>query len=85
MAVWVLPEFRGHGGHPVILAPPTRASIFELGPDQPLRDLLPRFGPQVRRVPVEDAGVVANLNTWEEYAAARAAGLPWEDRSWTER
>jgi len=33
--------------------------------------LLPEFGPQVRRVPVGDSGVVANVDTPEAYQSAR--------------
>jgi molybdenum cofactor cytidylyltransferase len=70
MAVWFIPTFRGRGGHPVLWRPSIRADILDLRPDAPLRSLLPEFGPQVRRVTVEDPGVVANVDTSEAYQAA---------------
>ena len=70
LGVWFLPTFEGQGGHPVLWRPPVRPRILELRSDAPLRSLLPEFGPQVRRVPVEDAGVVANVDTPEQYRAA---------------
>jgi molybdenum cofactor cytidylyltransferase len=72
MALWVIPTFDGRGGHPVVLQPSTFAAIAELGADQSLRSLLPRFGPQVVRVPVRDPGVVENVDTPEAFRAALA-------------
>jgi molybdenum cofactor cytidylyltransferase len=74
LATWVLPEYGGRGGHPVLLKPPAWRAIFDLGPDEPLRRLLARLGPQVRRVAVDDPGVAVNLNTPADLAAAREAG-----------
>jgi molybdenum cofactor cytidylyltransferase len=84
MALWLIPTFEGHGGHPVVLQPPTFAAIGELGRARPLRNLLGKFGPQVLRVPVQDPGVLANVDTPESYrsALARFRGeVP--DRTWT--
>jgi molybdenum cofactor cytidylyltransferase len=78
LATWVLPVHAGRGGHPVLIKPPARRLIDELGPDEPLHHLLPRLGPQVLRVPTDDPGVAVNVNTPEEYWRARAAGLPRE-------
>jgi CTP:molybdopterin cytidylyltransferase MocA len=78
LAVWVVPTFEARGGHPVLLRRPTFAAIHELRSDAPLRSLLPSFGPQVRRVPVNDPGVLENVDDPESFAAAlaryRAAG-----------
>jgi molybdenum cofactor cytidylyltransferase len=83
LATWIIPEYRGRGGHPVLLRPEAWRAVFELGPDEPLRALLPRLGPQVLRVPLEDPGVVVNLNTPAEYQSARAEGLPRGEDRWT--
>jgi molybdenum cofactor cytidylyltransferase len=83
LSVWVLPEYRGRGGHPVILKAAARRAVFELGPEEPLRRLLPYLGPQVRRVPVEDPGVIVNLNTPQDYENARREGLPIGEEPWT--
>ena len=84
LAVWVIPEFAGRGGHPVVLAPPALRAIGELRPSAPLRSLLPQLGPQVRRVSVDDPGVVVNLNTPAEYLEAGRAGMLAPERPWTE-
>jgi len=80
MAVWFIPTFHGRGGHPVLWRPSLRRDLLDLRPDAPLRSLLPEFGPQVRRVAVEDPGVVANVDTPEAYQAAhdewRSQGAP---------
>jgi molybdenum cofactor cytidylyltransferase len=77
LGVWFIPTFEGRGGHPVLWRPEVRNDIFDLRPDAPLRALLPEFGPQVRRVAVDDPGVVANVDTPEAY---RVASLAWNAR-----
>ncbi len=70
LAVWFIPTYRGRGGHPVLWRAGLREDLLELRPDASIRLLLPELGPQVRRVAVEDPGVVANVDTPEEYRAA---------------
>jgi molybdenum cofactor cytidylyltransferase len=77
LAVWFIPTHQGRGGHPVLWRASVRPDVMELRSDAPLRALLPEFGPQVRRVAVEDAGVVANVDTPEQYYAALDL---WRDR-----
>ncbi|HYA57448.1 MAG TPA: nucleotidyltransferase family protein [Thermoplasmata archaeon] len=77
IGVWFVPTFEDRGGHPVLWRPAVRPDIFDLRADAPLRSLLPEFGPQVLRVPVDDPGVVANVDTPEEY---REALRDWEMR-----
>ncbi len=67
MGVWFIPTFEGFGGHPVLLEPAVISRLKELDPAESLRTLLPGFGPQVVRVPVEDPGVRANVDTEEDY------------------
>ena len=83
LALWVLPEFLGRGGHPVVLAPEAVRAVGRLSPSTPLRTLLPHLGPQVRRVPVDDPGVVVNLNTPAEYYEAGRAGFLVPEGPWT--
>lgn len=78
LAVWFIPTHKGHGGHPVLWRSTVRADILDLRSDAPLRSLLPEFGIQVRRIPVDDPGVVTNVDTPEEY---RNALDEWESRS----
>jgi len=77
LGVWFIPAFEGRGGHPVLWRESVRKEILELRPDAPIRSLIPEFGPQVRRVPVEDPGVVANVDTPDRY---RAAFDEWQAR-----
>jgi len=78
LAVWFIPTFNGRGGHPVLWRAAVRADVLDLRSDAPLRSLLPEFGVQVRRVAVNDPGVVANVDTPEEY---RTALEEWEART----
>ncbi len=78
LAVWFIPTFEGRGGHPVLWRSVVRSDILVVRSDAPLRSLLPEFGVQVRRVAVNDPGVVANVDTPEEY---RVALEEWEARS----
>ncbi|HXY46784.1 MAG TPA: nucleotidyltransferase family protein [Thermoplasmata archaeon] len=70
IAVWYIPTYEGNGGHPVLWRSVIRPDVLDLRPDAPVRSLLPEFGPQVRRVPVEDPGVVANVDTPDAYRDA---------------
>ena len=78
LGVWFIPTYQGHGGHPVTWRSVVRRDLLELRPDAPIRSLLPEFGPQVRRLPVDDPGVIANVDTPEAY---RAAHDDWLSRS----
>jgi molybdenum cofactor cytidylyltransferase len=80
LAVWFIPTYRGRGGHPVLWRAGLRGDILDLRSDAPLRSLLPEYGPQVRRVAVEDPGVVANVDTPELY---RTAWDEWRAREAT--
>ncbi|MCI4337102.1 MAG: nucleotidyltransferase family protein [Thermoplasmata archaeon] len=79
LAVWFLPMFAGQGGHPILLRREVLPALAMLGPDAPLRGLISGFGPQVRRVAVGDAGVVANVDDPESY---RHFSAQWR-HTWT--
>jgi len=70
LAVWFLPEWEQRGGHPVLWRSTIRRDLLALRPDAPIRSLIPEFGPQVRRVRVDDPGVLANVDTPEEFREA---------------
>jgi molybdenum cofactor cytidylyltransferase len=76
MGVWFIPTFEGFGGHPVLLKPPVLPRIKMLSPATPLRALLREFGPQVVRLPVEDPGVRANIDSEQDYLQFEAT---WRD------
>ena len=75
LAVWFIPTFEGRGGHPILWKPPVRPDLLQLRPDAPMRALLPELGPQVRRVAVDDPGVLASIDTPEEYRASYDAWI----------
>ncbi len=75
LGVWFIPTYEGRNGHPVVWRSTMRRDLLELRPDAPIRALLPELGPQVRRIPVDDPGVVANVDTPEEFRRAHDA---WE-------
>jgi len=57
---WVVPTWGGKGGHPVVLRGGAVALVRAARPDAPLRDAL--RGARRVDVPVEDEGVLANLD-----------------------
>jgi len=75
LGVWFVPTYHGQGGHPVLWKDLVRTDVLELRPDAPIRALIPELGPQVRRVAVDDPGVVASIDTPEEYRASFDAWL----------
>lgn len=70
---WFVPTFEGRGGHPILLRRSLFSAIFALAPDAPLRALQRERGAEVRRLAVDDPGVVANVDTPEEFRDALAA------------
>ena len=79
LGLWFVPTYHGQGGHPVLWKERVRPEILELRPDAPVRALMPELGPQVRRVAVEDPGVVASIDTPEEYRLAHDGWLARRD------
>ena len=75
LGVWFVPTYRGAGGHPVLWRDLVRTDVLELRPDAPIRALMPELGPQVRRVAVDDPGIVASIDTPEEYRESFDAWL----------
>ena len=63
LAVWFIPTYEGRGGHPMLWRSSIRPDIMDLRNDAPLRSLLPEYGVQVRRVAVDDPGVVTDVDT----------------------
>lgn len=70
LAVWFIPTYEGQGGHPILWRSVVRNDVLELRSDAPVRSLIPEFGPQVRRVPVDDPAVADNTDTPEAYRTA---------------
>jgi len=75
LGLWFVPTHQGQGGHPILWKDRVRADVLELRPDAPIRALMPELGPQVRRVAVDDPGVLAGIDTPEEYRNSYDAWL----------
>lgn len=58
-------------GHPILLACRLRDELAAMGSDEPLRDLVHRH--VVLEVPVDDEGILLDLDTPEDLARAEAA------------
>ncbi len=59
-------------GHPVLFAASHRAPILELGDDEPLSGYTRIRDGETEQVPVDNPGVVRDMNTPEEYRAVLA-------------
>ncbi|MGA8543258.1 MAG: nucleotidyltransferase family protein [Thermoplasmata archaeon] len=67
LGLWFVPTYHGQGGHPVLWKDRVRSEVLELRPDAPIRALMPELGPQVRRVAVDDPGILESIDSPEEY------------------
>ncbi|MFZ1023979.1 MAG: nucleotidyltransferase family protein [Thermoplasmata archaeon] len=67
MASWIIPTYEGRGGHPVLIRPSAAREVAILPVEAPLRLVVRRLGPQVRRLAVEDPFVLANVDSREAY------------------
>ncbi|MDT5156130.1 MAG: molybdenum cofactor cytidylyltransferase [Acidobacteriota bacterium] len=65
----VVPEWRGRGGHPVLIDLGFRAELLSLNPEKGLRGLFDAHRAEVLRVPVDSPFVVRDMDTWEDYVA----------------
>jgi molybdenum cofactor cytidylyltransferase len=65
----VVPEWRGRGGHPVLVSLAFRASLLNLDSDGGLRALFQAHASEVLRVPVASGYVARDMDTWEDYRA----------------
>jgi molybdenum cofactor cytidylyltransferase len=65
----VVPEWRGRGGHPVLVSLALRASLLNLDSAGGLRALFEAHADEVLRVPVASVYVARDMDTWEDYRA----------------
>ena len=62
-AAIVKPEYKGQGGHPVYLPASMRPVVLGANVSLSLRAVIEQSGLRVIRVPVDDDGVIHNVNT----------------------
>ena len=65
----VVPEWRGRGGHPVLVSLSLRASLLNLDSTGGLRALFAAHAGEVLRVPVASPYIARDMDTWEDYRA----------------
>jgi molybdenum cofactor cytidylyltransferase len=63
----VQPEYKGRGGHPVLIDLSYRQELLALDPDQGLRALFAAHRDEVVRLTVDSPYVARDLDTWEDY------------------
>jgi molybdenum cofactor cytidylyltransferase len=68
----VLPEWRGRGGHPVLVDLSLRAELLRLAPGGGLRALFDAHRSEVLRLPAGSPYVTRDMDTREDYAALHA-------------
>jgi CTP:molybdopterin cytidylyltransferase MocA len=65
----VVPEWRGRGGHPVLVSKSLRASLLNLDAAGGLRALFAAHAGEVLRLPVASRFIARDMDTWEDYRA----------------
>ena len=63
----VIPRFRGRRGHPIFVSANYTDEIFRLGEDAGLNQVTGRHPDDTAEIEVEDEGVLADLDTPEDY------------------
>jgi molybdenum cofactor cytidylyltransferase len=69
------PAYRGKRGNPVILSRRLFPSLFDLCGDAGARALLPSLGEDLLLLPVDDQGILLDVDSPEDYAALLARQL----------
>ena len=65
----VVPEFRGRGGHPVLVDLCFREELLNLDSSGGLRSFFEAHQEQVRRLPVNSPFIARDMDTWDDYRA----------------
>ena len=63
----VLPEYKGQGGHPVLIDLSYRPALSNLDPQRGLRSLFDAHRSEVHRLIVDSPYVARDMDTWEDY------------------
>ncbi len=75
----VLPSYKGERGHPVIFDRLCYGEeIGNLTGDVGCRPILNRHPEDILEVEVKSQGVIADIDSWEEYRAAGLSGEEWK-------
>ncbi len=68
----IVPTHEGRRGHPVLIHRDLAAEILALPPDAQARDVIRAHRPRTCNVPVDDPGILRDIDTPEEYAVLTA-------------
>lgn len=69
-----VPEYRGKGGHPIALSVALLPELLEIDEDtQGIKAVVRRRPESVQRFPLDNPGILLDLNTPEQYQAAVAS------------
>lgn len=63
------PTYEGRRGNPVILSPKLFPGVMKLRGDTGARGILARLGERLRLVPVDDAGIIRDIDSRDDYKA----------------
>ncbi len=65
----IKPEFKGRGGHPVLIDLRYANELMTLDPELGLKSFFRAHQETVRRIPVDSPFVARDMDTWDDYAA----------------
>jgi molybdenum cofactor cytidylyltransferase len=65
----ILPEWRGRGGHPVLIDLSLREELLSVVRERGLRALLDARREEVLRLPADTPYVARDMDTWDDYVA----------------
>jgi CTP:molybdopterin cytidylyltransferase MocA len=65
----IQPEYKGRGGHPVLIDVCFRDELLNLDPHKGLRGFFTSHAAEVLRLPVGLARIARDMDTWEDYLA----------------
>ena len=69
-----VPEYQGKGGHPIALSAALLPELLEIDEEtQGIKAVVRRHSKSVNRTPLDNPGILLDLNTPEQYQAAVAA------------
>jgi len=69
----VCPVYRGKRGHPVLFDKGFFPELLQLSGDVGARSILRKYSGNIVKVEVDDPGILADIDSWEDYLAANSA------------
>lgn len=77
----IVPRFQGRRGHPILISPAFMAEVEGLSPDRGVNELVRVLGAGIVEVEVLDPGILADIDTREDYRRLVEGGSPGERRN----